>query len=169
MFSASSRCGHTEIMRHLASCEEKNCVHRVFHCDVGPPRAARTTRMSAKVERRGKINCGKSKRERKSQSSGKWIVGSEREPGRQEKVPKRGKRREKWQTLSCHEVLDVFILPQARRSRGLLRERDSRTLHQHTLMPWRKREKNTTESRDAPLRYPIFCEISLSNSCLRFL
>lgn len=28
------------------------------------------------------------------------------------------RRREKWQTLSCHEALDVFILPQA-----VLRER----------------------------------------------
>lgn len=32
------------------------------------------------------------------------------------------KRREKWQTLSCHKVLDVFILPQAVLEERSLRE-----------------------------------------------
>ena len=43
----------------------------------------------------------------------------ERKEGRKEgRKEKEGRRREKWQTLSCHEALDVFILP-----RAVLRER----------------------------------------------
>lgn len=91
-----------------------------------PPRAARTegTRIKDERGRSDRRRSEKREREREQKASRTEKKGK----GREKMVPRR---REKWQTLSCHEALDVFILPQA-----VLRERRIRYALSSVLSSW---------------------------------